>query len=276
METTATMTPIASTRPAARPQPALLAGAGNIFGKEVQEWFRTRRFLMTSILTTLLAGIGPVWIFVHDGGLRHGRFTISHATYNGLFEAWIALSLTLGTFLLVALTMGILIKEEETGTAQWVFTKPVSRAAYGLAKWAANSFVAVVAAVLIPGAVFLALMQALFSNGVSHWSGILGALAITSFHAAVIIAIIMALSVIFRSQAPVAGVVIGVTFLSLTFGRLVAGQWSHLFPVYMGPLATQAAQGAHMGPWEPLVTSLIALPLCVAFACYRLTRKQLQ
>lgn len=276
MGTMAAMIPGVEQQARTRRSPSMLAGAGNIFRKEVQEWFRTRRFLLTSVLTTLLAGVAPVWIFIHDGGLHNGRFVISHETYNGMFEAWVALSVTLGAYLLVALTMGVLIKEEESGTAQWLFTKPVSRAGYGLAKWAANSAVAVFAAVLIPGAVFLLLMQSLFTNGVQHWSGILGAIAITSVHTCFIIAIVVNLSSVFRSQPLVAGAVIGVSFLSLTFGRLLDGRVREIFPAYMGPLAAQAAQGVRMGPWEPLVVSLVALPLCLAFACYRLTRKQLQ
>src|SRR5262249_15378932 len=160
----------------------------------------------------LLVGALPAGVFLHEGGLHDGRPAIVARTYENMVEAWIALSLTLGTYLLVALTMGILLKEEETGTAPWIFTKPVSRAGDGLAKYVATALLAVVAAVLIPSAVFLGLTAVLFQGGVQEGTGALIALGITALHATVVIAIIMALSMVFRSQSLVAGLVIGLGF----------------------------------------------------------------
>ncbi|HLZ71764.1 MAG TPA: ABC transporter permease [Dehalococcoidia bacterium] len=268
--------------PAGRPEKtAFLAGAQNIFRKEVLEWFRTRRFLVASLLTTLLLGVVPVGVFLHEGGLSHGRFVLAHGTYDNMMEAWIALSVTLGNYLMIALTMGMLVREEETGTAQWLFTKPVSRAGYGLAKYTANALVAILAAVVVPGLVFIGLTNLLFSNGIEHWGGAFGALGIASFHAAVVIGIILALSTLFRSQAPVAGIVIGLGFLPLVAAgaqsvRLIA--WT-IFgaPVWMGPaVAAPLARGTAVRSFEALVVWLLLTPLLVAFACWRLTRKQLQ
>lgn len=260
----------------------LLAGFGNIFRKEVLEWFRTRRFAVASVLTTLLLGVIPVGVFLHEGGLSHGRFALAHGTYDNMMEAWIALSVTLGNYLMIALTMGMLVKEEEAGTAQWLFTKPVSRAGYGLAKYSANALVAIVAAVLVPGAVFMGLMNLLFSNGTEHWWGALAALGVASFHAAVVIGVILALSTIFRSQAPVAGIVIGLGFLP--FVAAAAARSAQLIawvvygtPVWMGAgVAAPLAWGQPVRSWEAFTVWLALLPILVAFACWRLTRKQLQ
>jgi ABC-type transport system involved in multi-copper enzyme maturation permease subunit len=273
IERTAAMMPRTTpARSAVRP----LAGAGNIFRKEVLEWFRTRGFWLTSVVTTLLVGCVSVGVFIHEGGLSHGRLTISPHTYRNMMEGWFALSLTLGNYLMIALTMGILVKEEETGTAQWVFTKPVSRVGYGLAKYGANVLLAALAAVVIPGLLFLGSMQLLYVDGVQHWGGAFAAMGIASFHVAVIIAIILALSTVFRSQAPVAGVVFGLGFLPFVAGRALSEKWVGLTPVWMGEGASQAAAGMHISTWEPMVASLLYVPLCVAFACWRLRRKQLQ
>jgi ABC-2 type transport system permease protein len=261
--------------PAARTTPSL-AGAGNIFAKEVREWLRTRRFVTASGLTGLLLAIVPIGVFIHEGGLRHGQVTLGVDGYHAMMEAWLALTLTLGNYLTVALTMGILIKEEETGTAQWLFTKPVSRAGYGLAKYTANAMMAIVAAVLVPSAVFLALTQALIADGVRHWSGTFLALGFAGFHAAVVVAIIVALSTFIRSQVTVAGIVVGLGFLPFVAARAVTEKLIALAPVMMGEGASQAAAGVHINPWEPMVSGLVLLPLCVGLACYRLRRRQLQ
>lgn len=270
-----TMTAAAAAPVETKPTP--LAGMSNIFRKEVQEWFRTRRFLTTTILISMLTGAVPVITFLYNGGLRRGRLALSTATYHGMMDAWIGISLTLGALLLVALTMGILLKEEESGTAQWVFTKPVSRAGYGLAKWAANSLIAILGAVLIPAVVFLGLTEAVTTTGIQTWAGIFGAVGLTAFYVSVGIALIMALSSIFRSQAPVAGLAIVMIYLPLIFGGIPAVRiWARLFPVEMGSVASSLAQGSPPAFWEPVVSSLVILPLCLAFACYRLSRKQLQ
>lgn len=273
--TTITSTQFASTKPTGSAPP--LAGFGNIFAKEVQEWFHTRRFLVTSILTSALVGAVPVIVFLYYSGLSKGRLALSVGTYHGMVDGWNAILFTLGALVLVALMMGILIKEEESGTAQWVFTKPVSRVGYGLAKWLANSLIAIVAAVLIPSAVFLGLTEAIATTGIHNWSGIFGAIGLTAFYVSVGIAVIMALSSIFRSQALVAGIAIGMIFLPFIFqGIGPARKWADLFPIMMGEVASFAAQGRQLPPWEPVVSSLVILPACVAFACYRLSKKQLQ
>ena len=172
--------------------------------------------------------------------------------------------------------MGSLLKEEDSGTAQWLFTKPISRVGYGLAKWAANSIAVIVAAVLIPSVVYFGLMQALFSTGIQHGSGALIALGLTAFHATVEIAIVMLLSTWFRSQAPVAGIAIGLNLVPFLLTAMVSLKLLGFAPVLMGYAAISAARGEHVGPWQPVVTAMVLLPLCLAAACYRLRTKQLQ
>src|SRR5215207_8346178 len=55
-----------------------LAGTRTIFRKELQEWFRTRRFLVTAMLAILVVAAIPtgVWVVDHDG-LTAGRATLA-------------------------------------------------------------------------------------------------------------------------------------------------------------------------------------------------------
>src|SRR5579884_2221478 len=172
-----------------------LAGAGNVFRKEVQEWFRTRRFWLTSVVSTLLLACVSIGVFLNGNGLSKGKVTVGQSDYHDMMTAWIALSLTLGNYVMIALTMGILVNEERDGTAQWLFTKPLSRTGYGLAKFAANALLGAFSVVILPGLLFLLSLQLLYAGGVQHWGGAFIAMAIASFHAMVVIAFILALSV---------------------------------------------------------------------------------
>ena len=181
--------------------PRRLAGSRNIFQKELREWFKTRKFRATAILTTLMLAAVPIILFLHEGGLHDGR---TDSGYRGLMEAWLALTLTLGSYLVVSLTMGVLIKEEDAGTAQWLFTKPVSRIGYVLAKYLANCLVVVLAGVVIPGLFYFALIQAIEVGGVRSWTAGFELMGFASLHACIVIAIVIGLSAFFRSTAPVA------------------------------------------------------------------------
>jgi ABC-2 type transport system permease protein len=253
-----------------------LAGAGNIARKELQEWFRTWRFVVTAGLTSLLLGAVPVVLWIHRGGLHDGRLTLPRRTYDGMMDAWIGLSLTLGAYLVVGMTMGMMAKEREAGTAQWLFTKPVSRAGYGLAKWAANSVAVVVGSVLIPSAVFFGLVEALF--GVQHSRGAVEAVGLVALNALTVIALVVGLSGLFNSPPLIGGIVVAMYFVPLLVAGAVSHKYVGLFPVWMGNVAHELAVADRTKgwDWEPVWSCLVIIPVCLAFACYRLRRAQLQ
>src|SRR5215207_4975831 len=196
-----------ATRPGVRaPAPrARLAGTRTIFRKEFQEWFRTRRFLVSAVLATLVVAAIPtgVWLVDHDG-LTAGRTTLAGAAAADARGSGIGTLLSLSTYLAILLTMGMLVKEREAGTAQWVFTKPVSRAGYGLAKWAANGLGVVLATVLVPGVVGSVLVTAMYEVPGWSWADQVLAAGVVLVHAAVVVALMLALGTLFRSTVPIA------------------------------------------------------------------------
>jgi ABC-2 type transport system permease protein len=180
------------------PSRSVLRGAGVIFRKELREWFATRRFVVMTVITSALLACVPTILFLHEGGLHDGRI---NSGYSGLLESWVALSLTLGSYLVVAVSMGMLIKEEETGTAQWLFTKPVSRVGYVLAKYFANAVVVLLGAVVIPGLTFLALAQVVEASGIQDWTAMLETFGFIALNALVVLGIVVGLSVLVRGAA---------------------------------------------------------------------------
>lgn len=262
-----------------------LTGAANVFRKELREWFRTKKFLSTVVIMTLMLSAVPVIAFLHEGGLHDGRIAYSPDTYRDLMNAWVALTLTLGAYVVVALTMGVIVKEEDHGTAQWVFTKPVSRTGYVLAKFAANAIAVVAGGVVMPGVAFLLLLAATSSTGIQTWVGAFEALGLASLQAIIVLAVIIGLSAYFRNIAPIAGIAIGMNFIPLLFTDVVTWKVMGFFPVEIGSAATHLASGSTINRmvgadprlwWQPVVCGSILGIVALIIACYRMERRQLQ
>ena len=274
-----TTVPAVRTAHRARPKAAWLAGASNIFNKELQEWYRTRRFLLTVILAILVMIAIPtgVWLVNHDG-LTAGRVALVGSEAAEAQGSGSSTLLALSSYLAIVLTMGMLVKERETGTAQWIFTKPVSRAGYGLAKWAANSLGVVLATVLIPAVTAAALFSAMYD--VPGWSWMDQGLAagLVALHAAIVVALMLALGTLFRSTVPVVVTALGVSVAPLFLAPLVSSGMLRMMPVFgLGDLVSNVANGrAGAGDLVPVMAGLVFLPLCLGVAGYRLSRQELQ
>src|SRR4051794_1950938 len=229
-------TPIAGTpavsRTVNRRPPRLLAGMGNIFHKELKEWFRTKRFAVTSILTALLLAAAPVIVWLNKGGLHEGRLGPDGRTYLDLLDAWVGIGLTLGAYLVVALTMNIMVKEQESGTAQWLFTKPASRVGYVLAKWSANTLAVFIASVLIPNIVSISLTNYLFD--ITSWKRIAIGMLLMGLVRSTIIAFVIVLSAFFSSTALIGGVCFLLNFVPFLLQPVLSDKWIGLFPIWTG------------------------------------------
>ncbi len=278
MDTTITSTPTAQIAVTRRP-PRLLAGMGNIFNKELKEWFRTNRFLVTTILTTLLLAAAPVIVWLNKGGLHEGRLGPDGDTYLNLLDAWVGLGLTLGAYLVVALTMNIMVKEQDSGTAQWLFTKPASRVGYVLAKWGANSVAVFIASVLIPSIISIGLTYYLFD--ITSWKRIVIAALLMGLVRSTIIAFVIVLSAFFSSTALIGGVCFLLNFVPFLLQPVLSDKWIGLFPIWVGSFLSDYVQGHPMSDfdrwdYEPIFVSILIIPICLTIASWRMTRKQLQ
>jgi ABC-2 type transport system permease protein len=276
MITSATVIPAPAT---ARHTPPLLAGMGNIFNKELKEWFRTKRFMVTLILTTLLLSAAPVIVWLDKGGLSKGRLGGDGRTYLDLLDAWVGLGMTLGAYLVVALTMNMMVKEQDSGTAQWLFTKPASRVGYVISKWAANTLAVFVASVLVPTIISIGLTYYLFD--VTTWERIAVATLLIGLVRSTIIAFIILLSAFFNSTALIGGICFGLNFTPFILAEFLGDKWMGLFPIWVGAFLSDFAQGvptSEFDRWnyEPIFMSILYIPICLAIAGWRMRRKQLQ
>jgi ABC-type transport system involved in multi-copper enzyme maturation permease subunit len=263
----------------ARHAPRFLAGMGNIFNKELREWFRTKRFIVTTILTTLLLAAAPVIVWLNKGGLSKGRLGGDGRTYLDLLDAWVGLGLTLGAYLVVVVTMNIMVKEQESGTAQWLFTKPASRVGYVIAKWGANTVAVFFASVLIPSIISLGLTYYLFD--ITSWSRLAIAILLMGLVRSTIIAFVIVLSAFFSSTALIGGICFLLNFAPFILGAVLSDKWMGLFPLWTGDFLSNYVQGVPMSEfdrvdYEPIFFSILYIPICLAIAGWRMRRKQMQ
>jgi ABC-type transport system involved in multi-copper enzyme maturation permease subunit len=275
METTISTAPPIATRQA----PRVLAGMGNIFNKELKEWFRTKRFLVTTILTTLLLSAAPAIVWLKKGGLHEGRLGGDGHTYLDLLDAWVGFGLTLGAYLVVVMTMNIMVKEQESGTAQWLFTKPASRVGYVIAKWAANTLAVFIASVLIPSIISIGLTYYLFD--ITSWNRIAIAALLMGLVRSTIIAFVIVLSAFFSSTALIGGICFGLNFVPFLLQPVLSDKWIGLFPIWVGSFLSDYVQGHPMSDfnrwdYEPIFVSALIIPICLIIASWRMARKQLQ
>ena len=256
------------------------AGGKNIFHKELQEWFRTRRFLVTVVVATLIMVALPVgvWIVRYDG-LTAGRATLPTGDAANARSDGAGTLFWLSSYLAIVLTAGMLVREREAGTAQWVFTKLVSRLSYGLAKWAANSFGVILATIVVPGVVSYGLLTAMYHVPGWSWADQVLAVGAIAIHAAVVVALMLALGAIFTSIVPVAATAVGLSVAPTFLAPLLDDGILRWYPVFrLDDLIAKAAGGQAIGRTDlaPLVAGLVFLVLCLAVAGYQLSRQELQ
>src|SRR5215211_1276332 len=255
---------------ARRTAPAVdLKGAGTIFWKELLEWFRTRRFLVTTVVATLIMVVIPVgvWIVDHDG-LTQGRATLTGIEAADV-RGGIATLLSLSTYLGILVTMGMLVKERETGTAQWVFTKPVSRSGYGLAKWAANSIGVVLATVLVPAVIAEGLIAALYDVPDWSWMDQIFSLGLIAIHVPIVVALMLLLGTLFRSTIPLVATALGLSVAPAVVAPIIGSGFLRMLPVFgLRDLMADVANGQSIAAADfmPLIAGLIFLPICLGIA----------
>jgi ABC-2 type transport system permease protein len=121
-----------------------LAGFVNMLGKELGEWFRTRRWLYQLLIwTTIINGFIAFLLF----GLP-ALASIMPEVQSAQEDLFAGLPPELGSvmmfFSIVVMTGGMgaivlaqdeVIQEKQSGTAAWILSKPAARSAFILTKW---------------------------------------------------------------------------------------------------------------------------------------------
>lgn len=221
-------------------------GFGNQFRKEIAEWLKTRRWLIQStIWTVILNGFIAAIIYnmlsiVPEGGeaLTQNPFADATIGYFGLG----GMALSIG---IIILTQNEIIGEKQSGTAEWVLSKPLSRSAFFLSKLSANLVGMLVVMVLVPSAVAYTQLAISHPDETSLAAFLAGAGMLT-LHVFFYLSLTLMMGVIAENRGPVLGVSLGTLLLGMILRDFV-GRLTLLTPWMLADFAGVVAIGEPLG-----------------------------
>jgi ABC-2 type transport system permease protein len=221
-----------------------LGGFGNMLGKELGDWFATRRWIWQTI----------IWLVIINGFIAFILFIIplidpsEAALEDGnppadimAMTLYFSFAVMAGSIGMVILAQDEVIQEKQSGTAAWILSKPVSRPAFILTKLLSNGIGALIFIVTIPAVVTVGEIYLAVQHGVTIFPYLMGigvALLALYFY----LCLTLMLGVLFEQRGPVLGIALGVMF-----GGLIASQFApqvgYFLPVNMDKIALALSQG---------------------------------
>ena len=170
-------------------------GLANMLAKENHGWWRTRRWWIQGLLWLVLLNVGSAT------NLRMGM------PDNFLFTAGLVLPIAA-----IVLSQEAILGERHSGTAAWVFSKPLRRPAFLLAKIIAYGLGFLVTGVLLPGGV--ACLQIIAGGGGSSslWPGFPASLGLVYLNLLFYLTLTLMLATLFHGRGPVMGIPLFILF----------------------------------------------------------------
>lgn len=244
-------------------QSGSLRGFKNLFRKDSQSWWGTHRWWINALLwTVLLAGLTAIMLFGPNEELQEASAAdiarvggetayILTIAFTAFFEFGVPI-LAIGA---IIQTQDLILDETQSGLAEWLLAKPVSRRAFISAKLAAN---------LIPVLVLMIGLPALLTYGLVSFrlgeyfsvTPYLGAVGMLALHTLFYLTLTLLLGTIFNSRGPILGITLG----SVLGGNLLGGLLPLLLKVtpWMLPKLSALAASGQPFPAEVGIAPVIA------------------
>jgi ABC-2 type transport system permease protein len=227
-----------------------LAGFGNMFAKEMGEWFQTRRWLWQLLIwLTIINGFVGIILFVLPilESFTPGINSAMEKPFEGFPAGTMALThyftiaVLTGTIGMIILAQDEIIQEKQSGTAAWILSKPVARPAFILTKLMSNItgglvFIVALPALVTLGEIYLDIHQVV--SLVPFLAGV-GVFMLGLFF---YLSLAILLGVLFQSRGPV----MGIPFAILLGGGLISSfipQIAYVLPATMDKIAQSIVLG---------------------------------
>jgi ABC-2 type transport system permease protein len=253
-------------------------------------WGKNRRWLIHSL----------VWLFVVNGFLAFSLWGVPALVNSewlrntqvgeeiareqteeaeeeeGPIEIFIQI-MEITTFIgVIITTQGIIIGEKQSGTAEWIFSNPVSRSAFILSKFIANTIGVLVTIIVVQGTVSYLLLGAYM--GFPPILSYLGAMGLLSLRLMFYLSLTLMLGVFFNTRSPVLGLAFGVFvgqffvggFLSTTLPK-----FTEMLPENLIAQAAQLLNGEPVTSLSAIITTTLCLIIFVVAALVRFNSQEL-
>jgi ABC-2 type transport system permease protein len=260
-----------------------LRGFVNLFRKENRAWWGTRLWWVNALVWTGgLSGLVGIMLFVlpslaeaaNDPNIEAAGGTISFALEMGrtVFFELGTVALAIGA---VVLCQDPILKEKQSGVAEWILSKPVSRQAYILAKLVASLIAVTVLLLGFPAMSAYGLLS-IRSGSAFPLLPFLSGLGIMATHTLFYLTLPLMLGTLFNDRIPILGIALG----SILGGNLIAGYVKPLLYVSPWMLAKAASLSANAQPlpagmvYSPLITTTLWSGIFILVTLMRFERTE--
>ncbi len=252
-------------------------GLRSMLGKELAAWWKTRRWWVQCLVAVLLLN-GELAI-----NLRGGR-----GTPNAIENATTAMMVTAALFapvVAISLAHDSILGEKHSGTAAWVFSKPLRRPAYVLAKLIAQGLGLFVAWVVLPG-VIVYFQLAGPADGYFTPLRIAGVMGLHYLNLLFFLTLALMLATFFNGRGPVLGISLVLAWVGpmpfLSAPILKYASWLYdIMPWKLlidfntnQPLALYLANSRPLPTMVPIIASALWCVLFTAVATWRMSREE--
>jgi len=251
-----------------------LSGLLNMLRLEHSRWWDTRRWAVQSaVWLALLNGLHALILYVET--LERGNVVVNGAPFDSvsMFFTLMSVMAPIGVMILM---QGSVVREKQSGTAEWVLSAPLSREAFIVSKLVANSLWILAVLVLMQGVAFELVLMA-FGVGAVPVLNLLGGLALQGLHLLFWVTLSLMLGAFFDGRGPVVGIPLALLTFQDLIGALAAkyAPWiTLLFPKRIPELAAQVAAGEPVYSWVPLMAVTAWMILFTLAAIWRFKREE--
>ena len=260
-----------------RPVPSSSRGFGTGFGpllrRELVQWRRGRRFwiIPTVATITMLIPMSLAWLAMVlrenlPPDITPPGLPASLAPRDNLLPA---MTTQVGVIIAILAVMNLLVGEREQGTLAWVASKPVSRGAIWVSKWAGAALMLSVLAGLVPFGLTLAAATLMYGPPPIEGVALLASGLVASL---ILFATIgLAASTVVGSQAAVGAIGLAAVVLPELIGTVLGV--TRLLPTSILPWSRGAATGQPVG-WETPAVWLVTIGLLGVVSVRMLERQE--
>jgi ABC-2 type transport system permease protein len=226
-----------------------LAGFGNMFSKEMGEWFRTRRWLWQLVIWVgILDGIIAFFLFgltalqaVLPGIPTQEQVFAGLPPAVGALVQYFSMVIMTGTIGAIILAQDEIIQEKQLGTAAWILSKPVARPAFILTKLLSNTIGVLVFIVAVPGLIALGEIY-LGTHQLVPLLPFLAGVGVALLALFFYVSLVILLGVLFESRGAVLGIAFGIMWGGMIL-RNFFPQILYVLPFGMEGVALGVVQG---------------------------------
>lgn len=247
-------------------------GFKNLLSKENRRWWRSKRWLLQAALWTFfLNGLLIMILFILPAMVTpDGQSVLPGDTLQSGIQGYFSLAsiaLALGITILVQDTV---IGEKQSGTAEWVLSKPASRSAFILSKLFSNTLAMLVVMVAIPGIIAYGLLW-IFDGNFYPVGPFLAGTATIFLHIFFYLSLTLMAGILVNNRSTVLAISLGSLLGGSFLRNLIPPGLSLATPWLLPDITALIAMGEPLPPmlWIPMITTAIWALIFVFVALWK-------